>query len=136
MSKRLFVLSVTAIFGLLCTFVVWTPCVLFGHCQHQHSSAFPIVLTIFSWAPFIVAASVYGVAALVWRFKTPDIVITVAQVPTPLMARFHAQDARLERRERLKGELFKLNGEIETFNADLTADERGAWLKRLGPYGK
>lgn len=74
--------------------------------------------------------------ALYERLRPADIVITVADKPTPLMLEFQRQDQRLLRREQLKQQILSLNAEIETFNAELSPDGRKAWLNRPGPYGK
>ncbi len=68
------------------------------------------------------------------RFRAPDVIIRVALKPLP--ERFLLQEQRLEQRERLRKQLFDLNCEIETFNANLAPDERKAWRHRPGPYGK
>jgi len=102
----------------------------------QASGTLVTALLAVSWGAIVIAGLVRGTLALHRRFRAPDVVITVTDRPAPLEAKFLEQDRRLERRERLKGELFALNGEIETFNANLTPDERKAWLHRPGPYGK
>ena len=88
------------------------------------------------WCPFAIAAAFAGVSRIRWHLRAPDVVITVTERLKPLELTFQEQDRRLERRERLKGELFKLNGEIETFNAEMDFDTRHAWANRPGPYGK
>lgn len=138
MSQRSLALALSALFGLCGTALVWGTyafCVLAGH-DHQSVSVFRISFTAASWAPFAAVAIALCAMRIHWHLKPADAVIRIADAPTPLMAKFHEQDARLERRERLKGELFALNGEIETFNANLTPDERAAWNRRPGPYGK
>ena len=90
----------------------------------------------YSIIPFGCVVIGYTVAYVHNRLRAPDIVITVTQQPTPLTARFLEQDRLLEKRERLKRQLFDLNSEIETFAAHLTPDERHAWQNRPGPYGK
>lgn len=93
-------------------------------------------IAAFAWIPFAFVATVVGIAALHWGLRAPDVVIKVTAPLTPLTAKFLEQDRRLEKRERLKGELFRLNGEIETFNAEMDYDTRIAWANRPGPYGK
>jgi len=88
------------------------------------------------WAPFTIFGLILAGLALYERFRAPDVTIEVIARPTPLEAKFIEQDRRLERRERLKGEVFKNECEIETFAANLTPDERKAWQNRPGPYGK
>lgn len=94
------------------------------------------IVTGVSLLPFLLIAAVPGIKALRFRLRKPDIVITVTEPLMPLEAKFQEQDLRIEKRERLIGELFKLNGEIETFNANMSPDERKAWRNRPGPYGK
>src|SRR5690348_7873414 len=88
------------------------------------------------WTPLAICLIVFGGKALHERLRAPDLVITVTARPTPLEAKFIEQDRRLERRERLRGEVFKNESEIETFAANLTPDERKAWQNRPGPFGK
>gem|GEM_PF-2724685 len=132
--KQYRILAVLAIFGLFCSVLAglpWRPALaaVFGNRPSE-------LLLVVGWSPFTVAALVVGALALHRHLRAPDVVIMVTERPTPLMAKFLEQDRRLERRERLKGELFKLNGEIETFNADMDFDTRHAWANRPGPYGK
>jgi len=89
-----------------------------------------------SWAPAAVFAALLGVTYVRWRLRAPDVVIEVSARDIPLAARFLEQDRRLELRERLKGDLDRVNAEIETFNANMDADTRRAWYNRPGPYGK
>jgi hypothetical protein len=93
-------------------------------------------ITIACLLPFTLVAAGIAFKRLYETLRAPDIVIRVTQQPTPLMARFLEQDRRLEKREQLKRQLFDLNGEIETFNANLSPDDRKAWQHRPGPYGK
>lgn len=90
----------------------------------------------FGWIPLGIVALAFAVSEARQRLRAPDIVITVTQQLTPLMAKFLEQDRRLEKREQLKRQLYDLNGEIETFNAEMDADTRKAWQNRPGPYGK
>lgn len=134
MSKRLttipFFLLFTSAAALITTALVWA---------YPPLPTAPIPADVgipLAWTPFAIFALVGGVQALRWRLRAPDFVITVTQRPTPLEAKFLEQDRRLERRERLKGEVFKNECEIEAFAANLTPDERKAWFNRPGPYGK
>lgn len=119
--------------------IIWgsyAACRAAGHAHGEFSLILPLMMSGIVLAQLLAAFLVAGIAWLRWTLRAPDVVITITDAPQPLAAKFHEQDARLERRERLKGELFRLNGEIETFNANLTSDERKAWTRRPGPYGK
>jgi hypothetical protein len=89
-----------------------------------------------TWTPFAIFAFILTGQSLYERFRAPDVVIEVIARLTPLEAKFIEQDRRLERRERLKGEVFQNECEVERFNANLTPDERKAWQNRPGPFGK
>lgn len=93
-------------------------------------------VTLLCLALPVLAAGAFGLSALYRHLRTSVIVITVTERATPLVTRFLEQDARLERRERIRAQLHDVNVEIETFNASLTPNEREAWSKRPGPYGK
>ncbi len=135
---KVFVRSVV-VYALIAFGIIWGSygaCRAAGHAHGDFSLILPLVMSGIVGAQLLAALLVAGIAWLRWSLRAPDVVITITDAPPPLAAKFHEQDRRLERRERLRGELFALNGEIETFNANLTADERKAWQLRPGPYGK
>ena len=137
MSKRARVLLIAFFGGAAIPTLVWLHYALLrDDPAYAFGARMMAILTLVPMLPFVAIALATACAALHWRLRKPDVVIRVSAPPTALEAKFLEQDRRLERRERLKGDLFSLNGEIERFAADLTPDERFAWQNRSGPYGK
>lgn len=120
--------------------ICWCAAVFLGHCTvltvAQDVIWSDAAAKLVAFTPLALTLLAGGAYALYWRLRPADVVITVTDVPTPLMAKFHKQEQRILRREQLKKQVFDLNAEIETFNAELTPDERKAWANRPGPYGK
>lgn len=133
MSKRL---TFDMLLFLFCSFIasLITIAVLTHPPQHPPFSDSAAIML--AWVPSLWIAVIAGIRKLHWHLRAPDVVIAVMAPPTPLMARFLEQDRLLEKREQLKRQLFDLNSDIETFNANLTPDERRAWFNRPGPHGK